>query len=83
MALPANTNYAFRLAYDKLNEHFPPENTDEFAKKVLNEFRELYVQSGEDMLVKKLLYAVYDYLDEYARRTAIQEYYKDKESGLL
>lgn len=81
MGLPDNANQAFRLAYDKLYQYYPPENTAEFAKMVLDDFRQQYVASGEDQLVKSLLYGVYDYLDRVARQTAMAEYDRQKQEG--
>lgn len=74
MAMPDNANKAFRLAYDKLNENFPPENSDEFRYRIAQEFYDLTMQNGGDVLVRSLLLAVQHYLDDYAKRKAMAEY---------
>lgn len=69
MALAPNMNKAFRTAYDELNKVFPPEFSGEYFKKVAEEFAPLACDPDEP-LTRRLLQAVYAYLEEYAKEKA-------------
>ena len=60
---------AFRCAFDFLNEHFPPQQEDEWWLKTAQECSAASAAFGENVLVIGLLNGIMDYLgDEYKRR---------------
>ena len=60
---------AFRCAFDFLNEHFPPQQEDEWWLKTAKECSAASVAFEETPLVLELLTAIMNYLgDEYKRR---------------
>ena len=60
---------AFRCAFDFLNEHFPPQQEDEWWLKTAKECSAESVAFGENVLVMEMLTAIMNYLgDEYKRR---------------
>lgn len=60
---------AFRCAFDFLNEHFPPQQEEEWWIKTAKECSAASVAFGETPLVLELLTAIMNYLgDEYKRR---------------
>ena len=60
---------AFRCAFDFLNEHFPPQQDEEWWLKTAQECSAASVAFGENVLVIGLLNGIMDYLgDEYKRR---------------
>ena len=60
---------AFRCAFDFLNEHFPPGDTDEWWKQAAVDCSAASVAFGETPIVMELLTAIMNYLgDEYKRR---------------
>lgn len=54
---------AFRCAFDYLNQHFPPGNTDEWWKQAAQDLSDFSVAAGENRLVIELLSGVYWYLE--------------------
>ena len=60
---------AFRCAFDYLNTHFPPENTDVWWDQAARDLSDYGIAAGENDLVLQLLPAVFLYLaDERKRR---------------
>lgn len=60
---------AFRCAFDFLNEHFPPQQEEEWWTKTAKECSAASVAFGETPIVCELLTAIMNYLgDEYKRR---------------
>lgn len=60
---------AFRCAFDFLNSHFPPEDSDEWWIKAAQDSTAAYIAFGKAPIVMFLLNAIMDYLgDEYKRR---------------
>lgn len=60
---------AFRCAFDFLNEHFPPGDTDEWWEKTAQECSAASVAFGEAGIVTELLIAIMNYLGkEYHKR---------------
>jgi len=60
---------AFRCAFDFLNQHFPPGESDEWWKTTAQECSAASVAFGETTIVIELLNAVMNYLgQEYKRR---------------
>lgn len=60
---------AFRCAFDFLNEHFPPQQEEEWWLKTAKECSAASAAFGENVLVIGLLNGIMDYLgDEYKRR---------------
>lgn len=60
---------AFRCAFDFLNAHFPPEDTDEWWIKTAQDCSAASIAFGETEIVICLLNAIMDYLGkEYHRR---------------
>ena len=60
---------AFRCAFDFLNEHFPPGDTNEWWEKTAQECSAASVAFGETPIVMELLTAIMNYLgEEYKRR---------------
>ena len=53
---------AFRVAFDALNEVFPPEDSAEYWEKAHERLREIYVTNRDNPLCKTLLVAVENYL---------------------
>lgn len=71
MAMPENANRSFRIAYDKLNEFYPPENTVEFANHVAGDFMGVLHDNGQDRLLSHLLASVYNYLSDAAKMGSV------------
>lgn len=60
---------AFRCAFDFLNEHFPPGDTEEWWKQTAKDCSAASIAFGETLIVIELLGAVMNYLgNEYKRR---------------
>ena len=60
---------AFRCAFDFLNEHFPPGDTDEWWLKTAKECSAASVAFDESPIVIELLNAIMNYLgNEYQKR---------------
>lgn len=60
---------AFRCAFDFLNEHFPPQDDDEWWLKTAKECSAASVAFGENALVMEMLTAIMNYLGiEHKRR---------------
>ena len=60
---------AFRCAFDFLNEHFPPEDDEEWWLKTTRDCSAASVAFGETDIVTELLTAVMNYIGhEYHRR---------------
>jgi hypothetical protein len=60
---------AFRIAFDFLNDHFPPENDDEWWKKTADDMTLIGNMYGENRCVVHLMTGVFEYLsDENERR---------------
>ena len=60
---------AFRCAFDFLNNHFPPGETDEWWIKAAQDCSAASLAFGETTIVNELLVAVMNYLGkEYERR---------------
>ena len=60
---------AFRIAFDFLNTHFPPGDTDEWWVQSAKDFADASISGGENRLVMELLNAVCTYIgDEYQKR---------------
>ena len=55
---------AFRVAFDFLEKHDPPEYTDEYWTKLANDVREVSGVNMNNALCQKLLTAVVLYLDD-------------------
>ena len=53
---------AFRCAFDFLNEHFPPQQDEEWWIKTANECSAASVAFGETPIVQELLNGVMNYL---------------------
>ena len=54
---------AFRVAFDMLNEYWPPETNAEWFAPVYERFKEVYHQCEGNKLAQELLLAVYGYMD--------------------
>lgn len=54
----------FRVAFDFLNTHFPPEDTDEWWTKLAEDCSEASIKAGEDPLAVQLLSGVVNYINE-------------------
>ncbi len=60
---------AFRCAFDFLNEHFPPQQDEEWWLKTAQECSDASLAFGEEAVVQELLNGVMNYLGiEYNRR---------------
>ena len=59
---------AFRIAFDFLNEHFPPENSAEWWEQAANDVTQIGNMYGESRCVVHLVAAVYEYLEEVNKR---------------
>lgn len=55
---------AFRCAFDFLNEHFPPGDTDEWWLKTAQDCSAASIAFGETPIVNELLVAVTSYLSK-------------------
>jgi hypothetical protein len=54
---------AFRVAFDFLNAHFPPEDDKDWWEKTAMEASEVYALGGYDFLQMELLVGVCNYLE--------------------
>ena len=54
----------FRVAFDFLNSHFPPEDTDEWWKQTAQDCGDASVKAGENQLAIYLLAGIMDYLND-------------------
>lgn len=54
----------FRIAFDFLNNHFPPEDTDEWWKQTAQDCGDASVNAGNNPLAIYLLAGVIEYLNE-------------------
>ena len=74
MSLPSPEEYvqlhkqAFRIAFDFLNAHFPPENGAEWWKSASDEMSMIGNQFGGNPLVAELMIGIFEYLDEERRK---------------
>ena len=59
---------AFRIAFDFLNEHFPPEHFPEWWERTANDVTLIGNQYGENPAVPHLIAAMFEYLEETDRR---------------
>lgn len=59
----ANHKLAFRIAFNFLSKHFPPENTEEWGEKVCRNVADAALANPGDELTAQLLVAVLNYLD--------------------
>ena len=55
---------AFRIAFDFLNEHFPPEHTPEWWEKTANDVTLIGNMYGENRAAVRLVGAMFEYLEE-------------------
>lgn len=55
---------AFRTAFEFLTHHFPPENTEEYWKKVAEDCGNICASTGEEPLTVQLVSGVVNYLDQ-------------------
>lgn len=62
---------AFRIAFDALNEVFPPENTAEYWEKANGRLRDTYNAHMDNPLAKRLLVAVQNYLGDAVKEEAL------------
>lgn len=54
----------FRIAFDFLNKHFPPEDTDEWWEQTAKDCEDASITAGNNPLVINLLAGVIEYLNE-------------------
>lgn len=54
----------FRVAFDFLNAHFPPEDTDEWWEQTAHDCGDASVKAGGNKLAIYLLAGVMDYLND-------------------
>ena len=66
-AYDARHKQAFRLAFDALNEVFPPENTTEYFEQTGEKIKYIYNEHIDNPLAKRLLVALYDYLGDVVK----------------
>ena len=67
--LAAMHKQAFRIAFDFLTDHFPPENSDEWWEKTANDMTLIGNMYGRNRCVVHLMTGVFEYLnDENERR---------------
>ena len=59
---------AFRVAFDFLNTHFPPENDASWWEQVAVDASQATVMAGETPLVIQLMIGVINYLDDERRK---------------
>jgi len=59
---------AFRIAYDFLNEHFPPEHDPDWWTKTMNDVSLIGNMYGENKLVVYMITALVEYLTEEDER---------------
>lgn len=59
---------AFRIAFDFLNEHFPPENSDEWWKKAADDMALIGNMYGGNRCAVHLMTGIYEYLSEENER---------------
>jgi len=59
---------AFRCAFDFLNEHFPPQQEEEWWLKTAKECSAASVAFGENELVLEMLTAIMNYLGKEHKR---------------
>lgn len=59
---------AFRVAFDILAQNWPPENTVDYWQPVAERFTKAFNEHSENPLAKKLLLAVYEYMNDTARK---------------
>lgn len=60
---------AFRVAFDFLNQHFPPADSDEWWLKMADDCGKASVSCGENRLLMELLSGIANYLGkEFKRR---------------
>lgn len=59
---------AFRIAFDFLNEHFPPVNDDGWWKKTADDVTLIGNEFGENRSLVCLMSGVYEYLSEENER---------------
>ena len=59
---------AFRIAFDFLNEHFPPEHTPEWWEKTANDVTLIGNMYGENRAAVHLVAAMFEYLEEVDKR---------------
>ena len=60
----ANHKLAFRIAFNFLDMHFPPENTQAWGEKVCRDLGDASLANLGDYLTVQLLVAVFNYLDK-------------------
>lgn len=61
-AYDARHKQAFRVAFDALNEVFPPENTSQYFENAGEHIKGIYNTHVDNPLCRELLIAVYNYL---------------------
>ena len=59
---------AFRVAFDFLTNHFPPENTDVYWQKVVKDSGDISAECEEDPLTVQLVSGVINYLDRECKK---------------
>lgn len=58
----------FRVAFDFLNSHFPPQDDPEWWKKLSEDFTEVSDKAKGGPLVDGIILAISDYLDEERKK---------------
>lgn len=71
-AYDARHKQAFRIAFDALNEVFPPVNTVEYWEQTNEHLKEIYNQHRDNPLCRALLVAVENYLGEAVKEIGEQ-----------
>ena len=66
-AYDARHKQAFRIAFDALNEVFPPVNTVEYWEQTNERMKEIYNAHCDNPLAKRLLTAVANYLGDVVK----------------
>ena len=55
---------AFRIAFDYLNKHWPPENSESWWVSAASDLADANFAADGDALCRELLIGIYSYLDE-------------------
>ena len=66
-AYDARHKQAFRIAFDALNEAFPPEDTAEYWERTYERLKGIYNHHRDNPLCKALMVAIVNYLGEVVK----------------